>query len=241
MTTQLLVHLICYSVQLITHFASGKALGKKCFLSGVVVAQERDEEKPLLAGASDNHSVWGCGPSSSDRSCKCPWEEEGTQEDQALSLIVGYFCSHGRRWWAGWGVELENLVWVLTESPCGGTWIYLQYLPGVHFFHLYNWTTIACLCVKRICQWSRCAGTRGLLVWRPRMSPRLSFTCGFAFGFCKPSLEVSLGSLSLGPHALMLGECGRLHSCPPASLSPISPGLGYTIHEPHFLSLQKRM
>lgn len=59
MTTQLLVHLICDSVQLITHFASGQALGKKCFLSGVVVAQEGDEEKPLLAGASVTTTLFG--------------------------------------------------------------------------------------------------------------------------------------------------------------------------------------
>lgn len=42
-----------------THFASGKARGKKCFLSGVVVAQERDEEKPLLAGASVTTTLFG--------------------------------------------------------------------------------------------------------------------------------------------------------------------------------------
>lgn len=75
MTTQLLVYLMCYSVQVIIHFASGKALGKNYFLPGVVVAQERGWEKLLLAGASVMKTLLfgNVTPAAPIEKCECPW------------------------------------------------------------------------------------------------------------------------------------------------------------------------
>lgn len=89
---------MCYSVQLITHFASGKALGKNCFLPGVVVAEERDWEKLLLAGASVMKTILfgDVAPSSSDRSSKFPWgRRRDTTETRFLVSQSGAFVAMG--------------------------------------------------------------------------------------------------------------------------------------------------
>ena len=89
---------MCYSVQLITHFASGKALGKNCFLPGVVVAAERDWEKLLLAGAPAMKTTrfGDVAPSSSDRSSKCPWgRRRDTTETRFLVSPSGAFVAMG--------------------------------------------------------------------------------------------------------------------------------------------------
>lgn len=51
---------MCYSVQLITHFASGRALGKKllsAWSGGCSGEGPRGREKPLLSGASVRDST----------------------------------------------------------------------------------------------------------------------------------------------------------------------------------------
>lgn len=96
-TTQLLVYLMCYSVQLIIHFASGKALGKNYFLPGVVVAQERGWEKLRFAGASVIKTLLfgNVIPTAPIEVLSALGEDEGTQETRFLALQSGAFVALG--------------------------------------------------------------------------------------------------------------------------------------------------
>lgn len=114
---------MCYSVQLITHFASGKALRRNCFLPGVVFAWERDGEKPPLARASVMKSMlFGyVGPSGSDRSCQGPWgRRDKTETRFSVSGSVAFIAvdggdeqmaGEGGGRWEG-GSESDQITWL---------------------------------------------------------------------------------------------------------------------------------
>ena len=88
---------MCYSVQLIIHFASGKALGKNYFLPRVVVAQERGWEKLLLAGSSVMKTLLlgNVIPAAPIEASSALGEDEGTQETRFLALQSGAFVALG--------------------------------------------------------------------------------------------------------------------------------------------------
>lgn len=196
---------MCYSVQLITHFASGKALRRNCFLPGVVFAWERDGEKPLLARASVMKSMlFGhVGPSGSDRSCQGPWGRRDKPETRfSVSGSVAFVA-------VGGGDEQMAVRGGVNQIRSPGlslnwvTWFWNLSLPPAPprglFLSPVKWEQHSL--PAKICAWRGSLGGADLRVrsdclLRDPGCLQAHWTCGFASGSREPPLGIVSCGLS---------------------------------------------
>lgn len=166
---------MCYSVQLITHFASGKELGKIAFCLEWWLLRRDWKSHCLLLGSVMKTTVFGeVAPSSSNESCKCPWgrrkaiRETRSSISQPSAFVV-------------WEVMVNSLESEIRKPDLSLDWVTSRWdlslstePPRGSFFLICKMGMIQLTCkdlsVKGICQRHRSAGPWWLLLRRQAIS-----------------------------------------------------------------------